>query len=62
MIIIAGIFESYLHLISILPGGVEKIHLSASSSVLPHPAVAKIGCSFAFCLQKFFRINDIASE
>jgi hypothetical protein len=62
MTIIAGIFERHLHLISILPCGVEKVHLSASSLVLAHPTIAKIWCSFPACFQKFLGIGGIALE
>jgi hypothetical protein len=62
MIIVAGIFERHLHLIAILSGDVEKIHLSACCPMLAHPAVAKIWCSLAACLQKFLGVDDIASE
>jgi hypothetical protein len=58
----ASDFEGRVHLISILTCDVKEIYLSACDFVLSHSTIAKIGCSFAICLQKFLDVDNIAFE
>jgi hypothetical protein len=53
-------FEDDVHLISILFDSMKKVYLSACCLVLSDSTIAKIRCSFAACLQKFFDVDDIA--